>query len=800
MHKVFFKITLLLLIVFIQQNDIFALNKGSIESKVIDSVTSIGIPYASIELLIASDSTFVMGTTSDSAGVFVFNTLEYGNYLLRISYLGYEKKMVSNIEITTEKPIRNIGELKLQPDTKQLKEVSVVGKKLTGVVKGNKTIFQINDASAEIAQSGLELLRRLPDVTVSYFSDEVTLAGRNDILFQVNGRKVDSNYLLQLNPGLVDKIEVINNPGVEFDLETDAVINIILKSAFQKGISGAVRLNSSASTKTLMGKNNANIDYYSNNLRLYVAGKYKLQNYDVETESERTVSSPEASYLKQKTYANEKGYSIGINVGMDWFINKKNTFSVFSSIQPVEKAEVNSTINSYFSNASIEENSRNISNISDKKYFYDYSVYYSHNFQKISHTISFEAYRSNRINKNSEDYLVYEDENNSIISDEQNQLIESTNNYMYFKVHYVYPLSASMKFSTGYNNYILTRDYQYTDLFENYSDKIKSNEVRHATYANLSTDINKINIQAGIRYENSKTKITHKEDTLSYYNFFSPSLTVTYQTESVGVFRLSYKRAIGKPEISQLSPAVYSNDSYTQSSGNPDLKPSTTDRIELEHRIPFKNSMYINYKPYLSFSKDGIRQVKLFDTDSLETRKYINVSNQFEYGINISGLLSLYKIWMITPSATWYSKSIDALPEYGISYLKDNSWRLNLTSQLELPKKWTLFLEYNYEAPTIDYQCKKYAYYDFVFGFVKQINKKLTISAYTLNPWSSRYVYEKKRYDTQSTEQIVSSSIKSNHLIFLKLNYKFQSGKTGKSVNKNDEKEEFQKTNKGIFE
>ena len=211
--------------------------------------------------------------------------------------------------------------------------------------------------------------------------------------------------------------------------------------------------------------------------------------------------------------------------------------------------------------------------------------------------------------------------------------------------------------------------------------------------------------------------------------------------------------------------------------------------------------MYINYKPYISFTKDGIRQVKLFESDSLEIRRYSNVSNQFEYGINVSGMLTLFKIWMITPSVTWYSRNINALPDYGITGdVKDNSWRINLSSQLILPKAWMLFLEYNYEAPIIDYQCEKYAYYDFVFGFVKPLNKKLSVAAFTLNPWTNRYVYNKRKYTSDNTEQLISNSVKYNYLVFVKLNYKFNSGKTGKKVNTAIEQEKYEKTNKGIFE
>lgn len=800
MRNTFLRLTIFLSFIILNVNNSFALEAGTIEGTVIDSITLKGISYATIELLNNNDSTFVKGTITDISGKFILNEIAFGNYLLRISFLGYEKVIVPDIEISLSSHLFKINKIKLHPDLEQLNEVVVVGHKLSGVIKDNKTIYHINNKSAEIAQSGLELLRQIPDVNVSYFSDEVRLAGRKNILFQVNGRKVDNNFLMQLNPDLVDKIEVLNNPGVEYDLEADAVINIILKRQLEKGMSGEVRLNSSTSGKALMSKNNMNIDYYLNNIRFYVAARHKLHDYTIETLNERVITSPEASYLNQETRGDENGNSLDVNYGFDWFINKKNTFIAYNSIQPINKTNTDARTENYFANIVGEETNLGFTSISDKNYFYDYSIYYRHEFPKKSHEISFETYGSNRNNENTNNYYEHVDLDDSTSSNTQNQLVESTNKYRYLKVHYVYPISERVRLSTGYNIYSLSRDYKYNDLLSDYTDIIDYHEIRAAAYLNLSSNIKKVNIQAGIRYENSTTDITHIQDTANHYGFMSPSVTMNYESNKLGMFRLNYRKSIGRPSINQLSPAIYVNDSYSQSSGNPNLKPSIINRFELDHRIQLKKSTYINYKPYLSFIKDGIKQVSFSDSDSLEMRQYNNVSKEIEYGINVCSSLNLFKIWMIDPSFTYYSRNIKALPQYGINKdFKDNSWRMNLSSQLILPKNWILFLEYNYEAPTIDHQSKKYAYSDFVFGFNKIINKKLSIAAFTLNPWSSQYVYNKSRYTTENMAQNISNSINYDYLIFIKLAYKFKSGKTKKNENKQFEQEEYKTQSKGIF-
>ncbi len=802
MDNVYIRFTISLLIILINLNNIFASQSGSIEGKVIESTSLDSIPFATIELLHNSDSSFVKGTLSDITGTFAFEELQFGRYWLRVSYLGYEKRTVSNLEISTANPNLTVGAIQLHPDSKQLKEVVIKGPKISGVIKDNKTIYQIKEESAAIAQSGLDLLRQLPDITVSHFFDEVKLAGRSNIHFQVNGRKVNKNYLMQLNPELIAKIEVMTTPGVEYELATDAVINILLKRQFQKGMSGSVRLNSSTSGKALMSKNNANTDYYLNNLRLYIAARYKQKNLNTETISKKNTVIGKQSYSEQHTYGNETGNSLALNFGTNWFMNENNTFSFSGSIQPIGNNKINATTANYSSDANKEESSTFHSNTSDSKAFYDYSIHFQHNFPQKTHNISFEAYGSNRINNNNSEHNEYHDTSTSILLNNQKQTVENTNKYAYLKINYIFPIFGSLKMSTGYNNYQLCRDHHYKNLLLSASDKTIYKEVRHGAYMNLSTGIgSKTNMQSGIRYEYSNTNIRRDRHKLNQYHFLSPSLTLTHKTGKLGIFRFSYRRSIGRPGINQLSPAVYANNSYTHTIGNPGLKPSKFDRIEFEHRITLKNSTYINYKPYFTLTKSGIRQVKQFESDSLEIRQYQNIGKQLEYGINISGSALIKKMWTITPSFTWYSRNTAALPVHETTAdISDNSWRMHLSSQLILPENWILFLECNYEAPVRTYQNRRHEYYDFVLGFVKPVNKNLSISAFTLNPWTNQYMYDKRSFTANNTEQLISHSMKYDYMLFIKMNYKFKSGKVGKKHFTPIEQDKFQKSKKGIFE
>jgi hypothetical protein len=796
MSNLYLRFLIYFSIVILNPFNSFASETGKVEGNVIDNENSKVIPYANVELLKSSDSTMIKSVITSSDGKFLIEDVPYGKYLLRISCLGYRKEISQEFGIFLQNPFIKFDGIKLFTESKSLDEVIVKGYKLTGVIKDDKTIYTVNSKSAEIAQSGLELLRQLPDVTVNYFSDDVKLAGSSNILFQVNGRKVDNNFLMQLNPGLVDKIEVINNPGANFDGTVGAVINIILKREFENGIGGQIRLQLPTSKDIILSKNNASVDIYFKKVRFYVAGRYKLHDYTIENLNDRSTSS--GTFLKQKTFG--KGSNFIANYGFDWFINDKNTLNAYSSIQPIIPNSTNFTTKNAYTEGDTNY-STGLTSKTDKNYFCDYSIYFQHKFPKKEHQISFENYWSNRVDESVSSY--YEQKNLLIPSNFnfQNQSTESNNNYSYMKVDYTYPLLNKLLFSTGYNWYYLKKKYTYNDLVLAYNDITNYEENRHSAYLNLSSNFGKLIIQTGIRYEFSDIKIIHLYDTVNRYNYLLPSVMANYQIGEKNILRLSYRKTLGRPEINQLSPANYKDDSYSQFEGNPTLKPSVKNRFEFEHRVQFKRSMYVNYKPYLSFVKKGISHVNLIVSDSILLKQYCNVNKELEFGIIFSGMFSVKDIWTTTPTFTYYRKKLNALPEYWINeVVKDNSWRLNISSQLVLPKEWMLFLEFNYEAPTIAYQNKKLEYYDFIFGFNKTFNKKFSVSAFTMNPLSNCYTYDKRIYTTESMVQNTANSIIYDYIFLIRLGYKFKSGKIGKKVERNIEKEELQTPKKGALE
>ena len=81
---------------------LFAFSQGVIEGKIIDGEFNDILPFANIQLKQISPSESVDGTTSDFDGKFLFEELAKGQYELEVSFVGYNTKKITGINIAED--------------------------------------------------------------------------------------------------------------------------------------------------------------------------------------------------------------------------------------------------------------------------------------------------------------------------------------------------------------------------------------------------------------------------------------------------------------------------------------------------------------------------------------------------------------------------------------------------------------------------------------------------------------------------------------------------------------------------
>ena len=101
--------------------------KVTVSGAVKDGSLNEPMPGASVVLLQPKDSVQAAGVSTDLEGKFKLPAVKAGNYILRISFIGFQS-YYRNITLSKQNKSVNLGEITLQEDSKMLKEAEVTAK------------------------------------------------------------------------------------------------------------------------------------------------------------------------------------------------------------------------------------------------------------------------------------------------------------------------------------------------------------------------------------------------------------------------------------------------------------------------------------------------------------------------------------------------------------------------------------------------------------------------------------------------------------------------------------------------
>ena len=76
---------------------------GKITGTLIDAATSQPIEYGNVVILRAKDSTMINGGISNPNGKFTIDQLPFGNYMVKIQFIGYNTKRIRDVLINQKK-------------------------------------------------------------------------------------------------------------------------------------------------------------------------------------------------------------------------------------------------------------------------------------------------------------------------------------------------------------------------------------------------------------------------------------------------------------------------------------------------------------------------------------------------------------------------------------------------------------------------------------------------------------------------------------------------------------------------
>ena len=292
-----------------------ALAKGDRRGKVVDEKGE-PVAYANVAVLSKADSTVVCGVITTEDGTFNIVTNETDGIMM-VAMLGYRTVYLAPVDGAV---------ITLSDDTQMLQGAvasAVMPKtKLTG--EGLQT--NVRGSVLENVGSANDVLAKTPGLIKGQSGLEVI--GKGSPLVYINGRKVtDSSELDRLQSNEIQSVEVITNPGAQYDATVRSVVRI--RTIRRQGDGFGFNLNASDAQSLRWARGNDpfgafNMNYRTGGVDIFGGINYARNTSRQQSELEkqtfgRTAAGDDWLFENKGTLLNEYfGSSIYGNAGVNW--------------------------------------------------------------------------------------------------------------------------------------------------------------------------------------------------------------------------------------------------------------------------------------------------------------------------------------------------------------------------------------------------------------------------------------------------------------------------------------------------
>ncbi|MCC5926382.1 MAG: outer membrane beta-barrel protein [Bacteroidetes bacterium] len=164
------------------------------------------------------------GALSDYDGNFRVDVVSDESVYLRLSSVGYETHWMMVHTKTT-----HLQTIQLLPADLLGADVLVQAEAIPVLSTSDRIRYYPSARQLEISASALEVLRFLPGVQLSLFQD-ITLDGNSDVLILVDGKQRDKQFLQQLPPSQIERIELLPVPPPGFESSGGGAIHVVLRA------------------------------------------------------------------------------------------------------------------------------------------------------------------------------------------------------------------------------------------------------------------------------------------------------------------------------------------------------------------------------------------------------------------------------------------------------------------------------------------------------------------------------------------------------------------------------------------
>lgn len=647
-------------------------------------------PIEGATVLLKKEGKVVTGSISDAAGNYFVPNLPAGNYELSISFLGYE---------TVTKPIQIIADTTMELTTLKDNSISVGEVVITASapafkMKGGNVIANVAHSVLNRETKVMDVLRKIPGMTMGE-NGLTSFTGGTPVIY-VNGKKTRSvNEVQQLEVKNIKNVELVTNPGPEYDA---SVSTVLLITTIKRLEGWSVQLDGELTQNhRLSNTESVKVNYQTGGLNLFGAFTYGDFRKKSRQLMKTVITAPDTIWTQDLDVQCKAMIftSYNYSAGADYAINDRHSIGIQYD------GNLAKTYNDSPSFTAITANDKHYDSINgnsllknDNDYSHHLNAYYT---GKLSEKIKLDVYADYAYTHNGRSQTVTEESERSGASEVIN------NNKADYSVY-----AANPKLTYNLNdNHSLVIGGEWNKVTGNNSleyeggtgtsSKSKTKEEKYAGFVSYGFSAGNFSLNAGVRYENVAYDYRNLYDSgnnihRTYSNIY-PSIGISYKAGEVSQ-SLSYRTGTSRPGFGQLNNYSYYVNRFSYQEGNPQLVPQTSYRCQyaLSYDLLYVSLEYAYIKDFIGFymythpQKPEISIITWRNYDKQQQLSaVVNLCRRF--GFYEPSLTGMYRQYIQKVNSIDGNLSVDK-PLFMVSF----------ESNFHLPKNWLANIEYSYKS------------------------------------------------------------------------------------------------------
>lgn len=673
-----------------------ALMFAQVTGRITDGTNDYPLEYATAALYDQQNDELVTGVITDIEGAFTIPDVKKGTYYLEASFIGFQAKTISDIQVQNRNTPVDVGAIELSIGENRLSEVVVEGERATVINKIDRQVFDASKFQNSQGGSATDVVRNIPSVTVDGLG-EISVRGSTGFVVLLNGNPVQGNastLLNQLPANAIERVEVITAPSAKYDPEGKAgILNIITRKGAADGAFAQINVKGGFPSIETYDNAEAHQRYGIDATYNIIKGDWNIslganyQRNDLGGRREGDVFTIINDTLTQFPSDGERSFD-EINYSgrftVDFTPDTLNIYSLGFYAGKRQKDRLADIV--YFDNHGITPE-----NGEERFYTFQYfnhnlrtrrsdfvlgSFDYAHTFRNSSKLSTSFLYEYTLLGGPTEnDNLGFPD--NTISYQQEYNTNDNPLNGIRFQLDYAWKPFWFGQLETGYQyrnlnhqgDFVYERVNNATGEFElvpEFSSEVDLVRDLHSAYAQLTGKKDAWEYAAGVRVEGMDRTFDLRDklgeiDTTYTYDYIKPfpSASVQYTFENNTKLKAAYSKRVERTTTFKMNPFPEREHSETLEQGDPTLRPEFIDLFELGVTKNFDGGNSLYATAYYRDVKNLVNRVNTIYNDTILNRIYSNVGDSRSVGLELGTQLKPTKNWSNFIGVNLYNYSID---------------------------------------------------------------------------------------------------------------------------------------------